>query len=370
MKKANCIIYFRHFNSLGGTEQWIYEMAKAYPKRFTLLFSTGDGRQIERFNRYVRVWHYDPNEHYVCRRAYFCINQEAADSIESTENYYAFITHSIFMEHGFSFPLHPKINHVIANSRFAHETYMEHAFREYGIPSEICYNPLSVEEPKRIVKLISACRLDDRIKGGRRTLQLIRELDRISHNEGIPYLWYIFTKETRLPFNSDNVMLMHPRLNVRDFIAQCDWCIQLSDDMETYCYTLNEALMYSKGIVSTGLSVLKEFTIPKDAMITLEFDCSNIEDVARMILTQRYEEFTYEPPNDRWGELLPEGEDEIEEYPLIPIRTTDQWKDRKIYMPELDCIPDEGMELKVTEERCKALMENRYGLDLIDIAQS
>ena len=54
---------------------------------------------------------------------------------------------------------------------------------------------------------------------------------------------------------------MKPRTDIRPYIAEADYVLQLSNDMETYCYTINEALGYGKTIVTTPLSILKELPI-------------------------------------------------------------------------------------------------------------
>ena len=41
-----------------------------------------------------------------------------------------------------------------------------------------------LEKPKKFIKLLSACRLDDKIKGARRTEQLIKALDKYCKENG------------------------------------------------------------------------------------------------------------------------------------------------------------------------------------------
>ena len=71
----------------------------------------------------------------------------------------------------------------------------------------------------------------------------------------------IFTNPTKVQVDSPNVILMKPRLDVRPYLADSDYVLQLSNDMETYCYTINEALGYGVPIISTPLSILKELPI-------------------------------------------------------------------------------------------------------------
>ena len=52
-----------------------------------------------------------------------------------------------------------------------------------GLPCTLCYNPITIEKPKRVLYLISATRLT-REKGKDRILKLAKALD----NAGIPYI--------------------------------------------------------------------------------------------------------------------------------------------------------------------------------------
>lgn len=296
--------YFRRISKIGGTEQFLYEMAKKYCKYdLAILFDEADYDQLMRLKKLVPCYRRKVGEIYKCERAFYNFNLEAIEQIEAKEH--IFIAHAIYQEIPLLPPLAEKrISRWIGVSKYACEELKKYG-KEWGIDiePELCYNPLELEEPKKVVRLISACRLNDKVKGGLRTLKLIEALDDYCEKSGCSYIWSIFTNNVDFKINSDNVVLMRPRIDVRNFIADSDWLLQLSNDMESYCYSLNEALGYGVRIVRTPLSVAKELKIPKKAELVLDWDCGNVDEVAKGIFSEK-KKFDYKPPKDGWNGLL------------------------------------------------------------------
>ena len=128
-------------------------------------------------------------------RAFYNFNLEALPQVEADEH--IFICHAIYQQITQIPPLtHPKLTRWIGVSKYACDE-LERYGKALGkeIKAELCYNPLILEKPDRIVRLISACRLDDKVKGGDRTLKLIKALDNYCEKTGRHYLWTIFTNE-------------------------------------------------------------------------------------------------------------------------------------------------------------------------------
>lgn len=234
------------------------------------------------------------------------------DDIEAEEYY--FVSHANYEElhrvHGGYIPPidNPKLTHYIGVSQFATDKLEEYR-KKIGkdIKTIKCYNPLTLEPKQKLIHLVSACRLDDVVKGGGRTLELIEALDRYCVENNRNYIWTIFTNPTKIKINSPNVIQMQPRLDVRPFIADADYVLQLSNDMETYCYTINEALGYGVPIVTTPLSILKELPITDNEHIVLDWDCENVDEVARQIFEKEVKPFEYIPPKDDWDNILAKG---------------------------------------------------------------
>ena len=304
------LFYFRVISKIGGTEQFLYEMAKKYHKKdITILYDFADIDQLIRLKKLVRCVKRERGATYKAIRAFYNFNLDAMPQVEADEH--IFICHAIYQQLDFAPPLtNPKLTRFIGVSEYACrelERYGEYQGRK--IKAELCYNPLTLEKTRQVVKLISACRLDDKVKGGDRTLRLIEALDDYCERTGRNYLWTIFTNTPKIAVESPNVVIMKPRIDIRPYIADSDWLVQLSNDMESYCYSINEALSYGTKVVRTPLSVAPELRIPPNMNLVCKWDMSNAEDVAEELFEKTDAEWIrdyqgYEAPKDGWHKLL------------------------------------------------------------------
>ena len=298
------IYYFRRISRIGGTEQFLYEMAKKYHKYdLMILYDDADFDQLVRLRKLVRCIRRKRGVVYHAEKAFYNFNIEAIDQIEAKEH--IFVCHAIYQELGYKPPIeHPKLTAILAVSKYA-ESRIEKQEEDFGVDLPIiqCYNPLELEPAHKVVKIISACRLEDKTKGGDRTRKLIEALDRYCQRTGRHYLWTIYTNSMNGSFISENVAIMKPRPDVREYIADADWLVQLSNNMETYCYSINEALGYGTRVVRTPLSVAEELKIPKNAELVLDWGCENVDEVAERMFEPK-DDFKYKPPKDNWNKLL------------------------------------------------------------------
>ena len=311
------IFYFKKICRIGGTEQFLYEIAKKYHELdITVFYDEADIYQLKRLRKYIRCKKRISGEKVICKRAFFNFNIEMIDDVESTENYYAFVSHANYEELGYKPPIeHPKLTHFIGVSQFAADKLEEYGNKlGLSFKAERCYDPMTLEPVKKVPILVSACRLDDSVKGGKRTLKLIDALDRYCKINDRQYLWLIFTNKTGFNIDSKNVVYMKPRVDVRPYIAMADWVLQLSNDMETFCYTTNEANGYGVPIVTTPLSVYKEFTnVSDNERLILDWDCNNVDEIARLIFEKEAKPFKYIQPEDTWYKLLAKGKNTYKE---------------------------------------------------------
>lgn len=369
------VFYFRKISKIGGTEQFLYEIAKKYKDLdITILYDLADKYQLRRLKKYVRCMKRIPGEKVVCQRAFFNFNIDAIIDVESTENYYAFVGHANYEELGYKPPVdNPKLNHFIGVSQFSTDKLDEWLVRLGRTEkTQKSYNPLTLEKVKKPKIIVSACRLDDVVKGGERTLKLIEALDKYcSEHEEEHYLWLIFTNpEVQVDIKSPNVALMNPRVDVRPYIAMADYVAQLSNDMETYCYTINEALGYGIPIITTPLSVVKELPIDNNMRIQLEYDCSNVEEVATKVFEKKVKPFKYEIPEDGWKELLVNAKSTYQEDigKKYLVRATKYYVNERVLDSELGFVPTEGYEFVVNAERLDELNGNNdYGANFVEV---
>lgn len=343
------IFYFKNINRLGGTEQFLYEIAKKYHKYdITVYYDKADPKQLERLQKLVRCKR-RTGEKVKCKKAFFNFNIDMIDEVEAEEYY--FVAHATYQELGYKPPIdNEKLTKIIAVSKYALEKIEEQKAKyNIDIPAMYSYNPITIEKPKRIVKLISASRLKDKTKGGDRTHKLIEALDRYCKEHGVLYTWTIFSDWTgQSP--SENVMLRPPRLDVRDYIADSDYLVQISNNMETYCYTMAEAWEYGVKVVRTPFSVAEEFKDSGKNSIVLDWDLRNIDKVVAEIFKE-YDKIEYKAPQDNWDKILDKGKST---YKFNGIEVTAQIRFKDIQAGTIREIGDKFM---ISKERKKELGE-------------
>lgn len=374
------IFYFKRICKIGGTEQFLYEIAKKYKDYdITIFYDEADINQLIRLRKLVRCRKHKKGEIVKCNKAFFNFNLDMIDDVDAEEYY--FVSHANYEElhkvHGGYIPpiKNEKLTHYIGVSQFATDKLDEYA-KSIGskIKTQKCYNPLTLEPKQKVVRLASACRLDDKVKGGERTLKLIKALDKYCEENNRNYIWTIFTNPTKVQVNSPNVILMKPRLDVRPYLADSDYVLQLSNDMETYCYTINEALGYGVPIVTTPLTILNELPITENEHIVLDWNCENVDEVARQIFEKEVKPFKYTAPEDSWSNILENVKSKYEEEKNMKyiVEATDLYKRLNTYDVELSkqknvkqYIPKEGERWEVNLER-KELLEEKGFIKVIE----
>ena len=360
----NNIFYFKRICKIGGTEQFLYEIAKKYKDYdITIFYDNADKDQLRRLKKLVRCEQHITGKIIKCNKAFFNFNIDMIDDIDAKE--YWFISHANYQELGYKPPIiNDKLTHYIGVSQFSADK-----LDEYGkilgkkIKTLKCYNPLTLEPKQKVPILISACRLDDKVKGGERTLRLIEALDRYCALNNRNYLWLIFTNHTTINLQSPNVIFMQPRIDVRQYISNADYVLQLSNDMETFCYTINEALGYGVPIVTTPLSIIKELPITDNERIELNWNCENVDDVAKQIFEKKVKPFKYEVPQDDWAKILAKGKSTYKYDPneIVKVQCIKYYYDL-----ELKRYIKVDEEIETRRERAEYLSEDRELVKIIN----
>lgn len=352
-------------------------MAKKYKDYdITIYYDEADTSQLQRLRKLVRCRKHIKGEVVNCNKAFFSFNLDMIDDVKAKE--YIFVSHANYEELGYKPPIeYSKLTGFIGVSQFASDKLDEYG-KKLGkeIDTIKCYNPLTLEPKQKVIKLVSACRLDDKVKGGERTLKLIKALDRYCIEKNRNYIWTIFTNPTKIKIQSPNVALMKPRIDVRPYIADSDYVLQLSNDMETYCYTINEALGYGVPIVTTPLSILKELPITDNEHIILDWNCNNVDEVARQIFEKEVKPFKYTPLKDEWDKFLAEGKSTYKEEMMMKylVEATNKYEETGNYDIELTktkrvekYIPKAGERWKVDFERKEKLVELGYVKEIKEV---
>ena len=290
----NNIFYINNFNFIGGTESFLYYLCKKYQDNdITIYYQIGDINQINRLRQYVRVKKYK-GEKIVCKKAFFNYNLDIIDNVDAKE--YIQILHTDYKEQKMFFRPNPKITKYIGVSKVVCNSFKEYT----GLDCELCYNPIIIDKPRKVLNLISATRLTEE-KGKYRMIKLANLLEQ----NNIPYLWTIFTDDTKF-IRNPNMVYMKPRLDITDYIANADYLVQLSNQGEGYGYTPVEALTVGTPVIVTPCNSFLEIGV-KDGEngFVVDFDMNNI-DIQKIYKSSL--KFKYEPKKDIWDKLLAKGE--------------------------------------------------------------
>lgn len=215
------IFYFHNINSIGGVESFLWYMAQKYGDRdIAVYYQTGSEEQLRRLRRLVRVVKFE-GQIIECEKAFFNYNPDIISWVKAKE--YIGVIHADFIAiRGKPF-LNPRITKYIGVSKQACESFTKLT----GLKCELCYNPIVLEKPRRVLTLISATRLTYE-KGKARIEKFAKLLD----DSGIPYIWLIFTNDKNV-IKNPNIIYKTPELNILDYIANADYLVQLSDS-ESY----------------------------------------------------------------------------------------------------------------------------------------
>ena len=331
------IFYFDRINKIGGVETFFYEIAKKYCNNdITVFYSYGDLKQIQRLKKYIRVIKYT-GQNIKCKKAFFNYSLKPIDNIEA-EKYYEII-HANYKDLGIHPNVHDKIDEYIGVSQSVCDVFTELT----GLPCTLCYNPITIEKPKRVLYLISATRLTAE-KGKNRILKLAKALD----DAEIPYIWTIFTNDTRA-IQHPRIIFMEPQLNIRDYIAKADYTVQLSNT-EAYCYTMIESLLLNVPVIVTPWACLKELNITNEYGFILPFDMTNIP--VNEIYNKKFN-FKYNLKSDNWDKILEPSKSTYKEElnSIYTVEALSAYQNNKLMDAELGRIPEPGEVWDVSKER-------------------
>ena len=250
MIECNNLFYISNFNTIGGVETYIFELARKYKDYdIVVVYKTGSTEQILRLKNYVRVIKWN-NQKFKCKKAFFNYETDIINSIEAEE--YIQLIHAMFKTQGISWRIEPKITKYLAVSESAGKEWTELTGKEITH----CRNPLQIteEEKKPVLYLVSATRLTPE-KGKNRMIKL----GKLLNDAQIPYIWLVFTNDTKAIDNS-NIVYCKPRLNIRPVLASIKgkgYGVQLSD-CEGDCYFTRECEALGLPLLCTPVSSFKE----------------------------------------------------------------------------------------------------------------
>lgn len=287
------IIFMPNISALGGIETYVYELVKKYYYLdIAVVTKKIDSKQYQRITKYCKVYIHT-NQKIKCDVAIINYNQEIINYINPEAKIYQTI-HADYTNAIYDHKPQPnkRITAFIAITEFLKEQ-----MADMLKPNKIMlsYNPLTIKKNKTIV-IVSATRLHKH-KGTSRMLELATALDK----EKVNYIWYVITNDVDV-IQHPNIIFIKNRLDIDKWLNQADYVCLLSDS-EACSYTLSEALYRNIPIITTPLPYLEEIGV-KDGINSyiINFDCSNVEDVARRI--KNIPKFEFKQLNDKYNEIF------------------------------------------------------------------
>ena len=155
-----------------------------------------------------------------CKKVFLNYNIDAIDDIDASIEY-VFVGHANWKIIKLDPPiLDKRITRFIGVSEFACEM-LEKWAKEHGriIKAERAYDPLTLEPKEKVVIVVFAGRLNDRVKGGDRTIRFIEAMDRyVDKHRDKHWLGLIFSNPVKLKTKSPNIAIMPPRVDVRPYL--------------------------------------------------------------------------------------------------------------------------------------------------------
>ena len=203
---------------------------------------------------------------------------------------------------------------------------------------------------KKILNLISATRLTYE-KGKSRIEKLASMLDKAN----IPYLWLIFTDDTKA-INNPNIIYMKPRLDIINYIANADYLVQLSDN-EGYCYSVVESLCVGTPVIVTDMPVMKEIGVNKANGFILDFELNNVDLNA---IYKGLPKFEYKPKEDNYKKLLIKSKSDYEPNKKVKVKCIQDYYDielNKEIRRDEEYIIDLSRAMYLEDEECVVMID-------------
>ena len=294
VKYAN--VFFVHkIQALGGVETYLWEIAKKYHKYDVVVaYEEADGKQLDRLRKLVRCIRVIPSKPIQCKRCFHAY--EFNYNLVQADEYYQCV-HANYEIQNLPPNISPNITKYLGVSKWVSEAY-ERLLKQRGIDKkvEVVYNPITVEKPKKVLKLISPTRLSKE-KGKGRMIKLAEKMI----EKKIPFIWLVFS-DGDIP-NLPGFVKLEPIIDVRDYIAEADYLVQLSDT-EGYCYAVMEAWCLGTMTITTPVTSFYEQGL-KDGEngYIIDFEMSDLDNFVDKIYNGIHE-VKYTPKEDGYKDLI------------------------------------------------------------------
>ena len=295
MVKYNNVFFVHCIQALGGVETYLWEIAKKYHEYDVVVaYQEADGKQLDRLRKLVRCIRVIPGKPIKCKKCFHAY--EFDYNLVQADEYYQCI-HANYEIQNLPPNISKNITGYLGVSKWVSEAY-ERLLKDRGVDRkvEVCYNPISVEEPRKVLKLISPTRLSPE-KGKDRMIKLAEELIR----QNIPFIWLVFT-DAEIP-KLPGFIRMDTQIDVRDYIAEADYLVQLSDT-EGYCYAVMEAWCLGTMTITTPVvSFYEQGLVDGENGYIIDFNMSDLDKFVQKIYNGVHD-FKYTPKPDGYEDKI------------------------------------------------------------------
>lgn len=158
------VICHYYLADIGGIESWLYYLAKKYNVgQITVLYSIGSLNQVKRLSQYVNVIQYT-GQKITCNKIIFTMTTYIPQELyENAKQKYLIVHCRYNKKYDYGFREIPTMDKVYAVSDAARDAFKE--LQEQDVFT--LYNPLALDKPKKVLKLISATRLTQEKRRGK-----------------------------------------------------------------------------------------------------------------------------------------------------------------------------------------------------------
>lgn len=289
------VLYAKNIYAIGGIETWLYYVCKRYNiGQITVLYERADTQQLKRLETVVSTLQY-MGQDIKCNKLIFVAPVYMNEVLYKGAKKRYLINHCNYgnPDNTEVFEL-PELDGIYAVSDICKESCKK---RMIGKILTL-YNPVEIECPKKVLKLVTACRMSIK-KGQEQMMKLAEMLDKA----GISFMWFVFT-DVIPEKHHQNMFFMPPRLDLASVIAGCDYGVQFTCD-ESYGLFPVECLECKTPVIITDLPVFREIGIDEKNAYFYDWDM-NGPDVKELLNIPKV---NYKAPNSDklYKELLNSG---------------------------------------------------------------
>lgn len=292
--------YIPFFNHIGGVESWIYYISKLYGSNrdITVYYISGDEKQIDRLLPLVKVKKFY-NQDVDCDIAIFAYTtkDKEIECFKAKKERIQFLHACYSVAYKIKkFEKNPLIDRYIAVSQTAADDF----YKISGFMPEVIHNPIYFDKSRKVLKLISATRIAED-KGS--IWEKMQIFARKLIEKDIPFIWLVFTNNTKIKTDIRGFSFMPPELNITDYIADADYLVQFSKT-EADCLSVKESLCVGTPVLVTNFASAVENGVRHgENGYIFNMDMSDI-DVDKVY--NNIPKFNYKVNNSEkeWNELL------------------------------------------------------------------